>query len=183
MPHINNLVSRIPVEKLNETNLAVLSESNEIPDMILSNKIIASVIKLQKYIEFLHITDQKVYTQYNLVLKAEILFGDKPSEYKESAKCIDLILDIVDQVATNVKLPERILDLTKKNRSAEVKKREKEEREKKEQEIQQKKEEKERELREKLKKMDPEERRRFENRIKKDSKRKELKGNSKVIKF
>uniref|UniRef100_A0A7S3JIM0 Coiled-coil domain-containing protein 47 n=1 Tax=Euplotes harpa TaxID=151035 RepID=A0A7S3JIM0_9SPIT len=183
MPNIKNLISVMKSDKLKATNFAVLAETNEVSDLMLNSKLVAGLTKYEKYIEFLHITDQQVYTNYPLVLKAEILFGDSPAEYNDSVKVIELILDLVDFVATAVKLPARVLDVAKKNRSAEDKKKEKESREKKEEEIQQKKEEKERELREKLKKLAPDERRKLEEKIKMDNKKKEMKGKNKVIKF
>lgn len=81
--------------------------------------------KYEKYLEFLHITDQRVYTQYPLVLKAEIHLGDSPAEFKESVKLLEVLLELVDHVATVVKLPARVLDIAKKNRVVEEKKREK----------------------------------------------------------
>lgn len=183
MPNINKLIAPLKVDKLSATNLAVLAENSEIPEIVLSNKVTSAIIKYEKYLEFLHITDQKVYTNYNLVLKAEIFFGENEEEYKESAKLIEMVLDLVDHIVNNVKLPERVLDQAKKNRSAEEKKREKEARDKREEEIQQKKDEKERELREKLKKMDPEQRKKMEEKIKKDNKKKELRQKNKLIKF
>lgn len=183
MPNINNLISVVKADKLNSTNLAVLAENSEVPEIVLSNKVTSAIVKYEKYLEFLHITDQKVYTKYDLVLKAEILFGENEEEYKESAKLIEMVLDLVDHIANNVKLPERVLDQAKKNRSAEEKKREKEARDKREEEIQQKRDERERELREKLRKMDPEQRKKMEEKIKKENKRKEFKQKNKLIKF
>ena len=183
MSGINKFVSSLNSDKIKSTNYAVLAESKEIVDIVISSKIADGLIKNEKYFDFLHITDQKVYSQYSLVLKAEVLFGDKPREYRNSAKCVELILDIVDYVASSIKFPERILELTKSNRSEDIKKREKEDRERREHDIQQKKEEKEKELREKLKQMDPEERRKMEEKIKKESKRKELSRKNKFVNF
>lgn len=58
-------------------------------------------------------------------MKAEILLGDKPSEYKESVQLIEVLLELVDHIATNVKLPARVLEKAKKNREVEEKKKEK----------------------------------------------------------
>ena len=121
MPNINKLITPLKYEKLKTTNLAVMAENNEILDIVFSNKVLNAILKYEKYLEFLHITDQKVYTNYNLVLKAEIFFGETAEEYAESAKLIEMLLDLVDHIATNVKLPERVLDQAKKNRSAEEK--------------------------------------------------------------
>lgn len=58
-------------------------------------------------------------------MKAEILLGDKPSEYKQSVELVEILLELVDHIATNVKLPARVMERAKKNRELEEKKKEK----------------------------------------------------------
>ena len=90
-----------------------------------SNKFTNAFEKYEKYLEFLHVTDQRVYTNYPLVLKCEILLGDHPSEYKDSVKLVETLIEFVDHIAKNVKLPARALEKAKKLRQVEEKKREK----------------------------------------------------------
>jgi hypothetical protein len=123
MPNINQLISQIKFSRLSSTNIVVLSESGEVADLVLSTKFTSILEKYEKYLEFLHFTDQKVYTNNPLVLKAEIYIGDSPAEFKNSVELVEALLELVDHIATNVKLPTRILDKAKKNRKGEEKKR------------------------------------------------------------
>ena len=121
MPNINQLIKPVKVERFDQTNIGVLAESLETVDLVISKKFSNAFVKFEKFLEFLHITDQQVYTKNPLVLKAEILLGD-PSEFEQSVKLVEVLLELVDHIATNVKLPARVLDLAKKNRAAEEKK-------------------------------------------------------------
>ena len=125
MPNINQFVGPVKSEKLSKTGLTVLAESKETADIVFSNKFTNAFEKYEKYLEFLHVTDQRVYTNYPLVLKCEILFGDHPSEYKDSVKLVETLIELVDHIAKNVKLPARALEKAKKLRQVEEKKREK----------------------------------------------------------
>lgn len=125
MPNINQLIAPMKVDRFNNTNIAVLAESGETVDIVINKRFSNAFEKYEKFLEFLHITDQRVYTNYPLVLKAEILLGDTPAEYKESVKLVEVLLELVDHIATNVKLPPRVMEQAKKNREVEEKKREK----------------------------------------------------------
>lgn len=125
MPNINQFVAPVKNDKLAKVGLSVLAESKETSEIVFTNKYISAFEKYEKYLEFLHITDQRVYTNYPLVLKCEILLGDHPNEYKNSVKLVETLIELVDHVAKTVKLPARALEKAKKLREVEEKKREK----------------------------------------------------------
>lgn len=183
MPNINQLIAPVKSESFENMNYAVLAETKETVDIVFTNKLMKLLEAGSKYLEFLHITDQRVYTAYPVVLKAEINLGDSPADYKTSAKVVELLLELVDHIANNVRLPDRVLQKAKKNRAAEEKKREQERQERIQEEKEQKREEKEREIREKLKKMAPAERKKYEEKLRKMEKKKEMKGKNRVMKF
>lgn len=125
MPNINQLIAPLPLKGLQNTQLTVLADSQESAEIVFTKKFMNGFEKYEKYLEFLHVTDQRVYTNYPLVLKGEILLGDSPSEYKDSVALLGLILELIDHIAKPVKLPSRVLEKAKKLREVEEKKREK----------------------------------------------------------
>lgn len=125
MPNINQLIAPVPSKSFANTNLAVLADSTESVDIVFPRRFSDAFKKYEKYLEFLHVTDQRVYTNYPLVLKAEILMGDNPKEFANSVALLEILIDLVDHIAKPLKLPSRVLEKAKKLREAEEKKREK----------------------------------------------------------
>ncbi len=125
MPNINQLIAPIPTKSLANTQLTALADSPDSVDIVFPRKFTNAFEKYEKFLEFLHVTDQRVYTNYPLVLKCEILMGDSPAEYSESVKLLEIIIDLVDHIAKPLKLPSRVLEKAKKLREAEEKKKEK----------------------------------------------------------
>jgi hypothetical protein len=125
MPNINRLVEPMKKEQFSKTKLTPMAESGETVDAVFTKKFSNALEKYEKYLEFLHVTDQRVYTNYPLVLKAEILLGDTPAEYKNSVDLVKTLLELVDHIAKNVKLSAKSLEKASKLREVEEKKKNK----------------------------------------------------------
>lgn len=125
MPNINQLIGPIPTKSFSNTQLTVLADSPESIEIVFPKRFSNAFEKYEKHLEFLHVTDQRVYTNYPLVLKCEILMGEHPNEFADSVKLLEVLIDLVDHIAKPIKLPSRVLEKAKKLREAEEKKREK----------------------------------------------------------
>lgn len=119
MPNLKGLVEA--QKQFPKTHLTPMAESSETVDAVFTKKFTNALEKYEKYLEFLHVTDQRVYTNYPLVLKAEILLGDTPAEYKNSVDLVKTLLELVDHIAKNVKLSAKSMEKSKKLREAEEK--------------------------------------------------------------
>lgn len=180
MPHLKGLVQSYKPVDFKDTGYGFLAESPEIITSIFTKKLVNLFIKYEKYLEFLHITDQKVYTNNPLVLKAEFFLGDSGNEYEHSAKLLEAILELVDHIAMNAAFPTKVIEKARQKRleqkKAENKEKENEEREK----IQ---EDKDNKLREKLSTMTPVQKKNYLEKLEKKEKKRELRGRNKVMKF
>lgn len=124
MPNINRLVTPLKKEQFSKTKLTVMAESGDTVDSVFTKKFSNAFEKYEKYLEFFHVTDQRVYTNYPLVLKAEILLGDSPSEFQNSVDLVKTLIELVDHICSNVKLSPKSLEKANKLREVEEKKRE-----------------------------------------------------------
>ena len=131
MPHLKGLVKQFHPQSFKDTHFGFLAENGEVINHIFSKKFVNILTKYEKHLEFLHITDQRVYTNNSLVLKAEINLGDHPSEYKDSVKLFEGLIELVDHIVTSVRLPTGVIEKARKKRTEDqkVKNKEKEDEE------------------------------------------------------
>ena len=180
MPHLKGLAKSYEPASFKETNLGFIAESPEVINHVFSKKFVNLLTKYEKYLEFLHITDQRVYTNNPLVLKAEIRLGDRPAEYENSINLFQALIELVDHIVTNVKLPTQVIEKARKKRTEEQKQKNKE---KEDEEREKKQEEKDQKLREKLATMTPAQKKKYLEKLENQEKKKAMKGRNKVVKF
>jgi hypothetical protein len=180
MPHLKGLVKQYSPEAFKDTKFGFLAENGEVVDCVFSRKFVNILIKYEKYLEFLHITDQKVYTNNGLVLKCEINMGDHPSEFEHSVKLLEAMIELVDHIVTNVKLPSRVVEKAMKVRGQEQRQKNLEKENEERERIQELKDQ---ELKNKLATMAPAEKKKFLEKLEKTEKKKAMRGKNKVVKF
>lgn len=167
-----------------EGGMVVLAESDDAANHIVDNSIGELITKFgETHIQDIHITDQKVYNNYPLWLKATINIDTSSEEkLKESARLVKLIFQIIDKAVT-LRLTGKAKEKADKVRKQVEKAKQKQKDEENEEAILQKKREKEAKFIEKLKSLPPSEQRKLEEKKREKDLMKAKKRMSKSIKF
>lgn len=138
MPHLKKFVKKIPNEGLEKVGLSLFAESEESAKCAFSQQVIDSIIKNSSSIHVLHLTDQKCYSPYSLVLKVGLNIGETKETHENAAKLFNsVITQFVDSFA-KVQLSAQAINTSKKNREADEKKQNQEKQKKIEEEAQKK---------------------------------------------
>ena len=124
----------------------------------------------------LHVTDQRCYTNNELVLKAQISLGATKEGMVEHQRLLREIIFLVDHVSS-MQLSNNALEKAKKNRAQAEKHKQKEIQKNRQEEIEKRRQEKLDKEQEKLRKIGPEEQKKYDEKMKK----KELKAQQKRV--
>mmetsp|Transcript_38504 Transcript_38504/g.28350 ORF Transcript_38504/g.28350 Transcript_38504/m.28350 type:complete len:403 (+) Transcript_38504:10-1218(+) len=159
-------------------SLVVLGESEESVNHMIDGQIGQVLSEIgEEHIQSVHITDQKLYNNSPLMLRAQLhLIPAKP---KESARILSTLFQLVDR-SVGLRLSTAARQRAEKSRKKVEKERASEEKERKEEEVLKKKREEELRYNEMLKKLSPEEQRKLEE---KKHKKEVKKNQSKMQKF
>lgn len=167
-----------------EGGLVVLAENEEAANHVVDSTIGELLAKFgETHIQEIHITDQKIYNNYPLWLKAT-LFIDTSSEekLKESARLVKLIFQMVDKAVT-LRLTGTAKAKADKARKAVEKLKQRQAAEENEEATLQKKRELEAKFVEKLKSLPPDQQRKLEEKKREKEMQKQKKRLSKAVKF
>ncbi len=162
----------------------VFSESTEAANHLINPQIGDVFTALaDKYLESLHITDQKAYNNYPLWLKASLyLDASSPESMQQVSKLLKAIFSIVDRAVT-LRLSKDNRSKAEKNRKVVEKQKQKEKAEENEDAVLQKKREEKLKYQEKLKSLPPEQQRKLEEKKREQEMSKLKKKMSKMVKF
>jgi hypothetical protein len=121
--YLKNFVGPVQAQALknagSDGGLVVLAESEDAADHMIDNSISELLAKYgEQHIHEIHFTDQKVYNNYPMWLKAT-LYVDTSSEerVKESGKLIAMLLKLVDK-SVNLRLTGKAKERAEKVRKA-----------------------------------------------------------------
>ena len=153
-------------EQAKRDHLIVLGENEESVNQLIDKS--AGEI-LQKYgdsLHELHVTDQKVYNQYSVFIRAKIEVGSTDESMTQALKVLTVVFSIIDKVV-RLKLPDQVKAKAEKNRKKLPSAKDKEVDEQNEQEKVDKLRQEAEAERERLRKMTPEQRKKYEEKKKK----------------
>jgi hypothetical protein len=162
----------------------VLAESEEAANHMINSEIGEILAKLgEANIQDIHISDQRVYNNYPLWLRAT-LFIDTSSEdkLKDNARALKLLFQLVDRAVT-LRLTGSAKQKAEKARKAVERLKQKQAAEENEDVVLQKKREKEQKFMDKLKTLPPAEQRKLQEKKREKEMNKQKKRLSKLVKF
>ena len=168
---------------MEEVGYTLLGETKEQTNVVFPNKVTDVIAKYSKYIHMIHITDQKCYSAYPLVLKICLLSGETKESMDDSAKVFKFVVNTFIDHLANIKLTGAAKDAAKRNRSADEKKKNIEKQEQLKEDAQKKKDDKDLAERERIAKLPAAQRAKAEEKLAKKDKKREQKRQFKTVKF
>lgn len=162
----------------------MLAESEDAANHIIDNSIGELLARFgETHIHEIHFSDQKVYNNYPLWLRASFYIDTSSEEtLKESARLIKLLFQMIDRAVT-LRLTGKAKEKAEKARKAVEKAKQKAKAEENEEATLQKKREKDLKFKEKLKSLPPSEQRKLEEKKREHDMQKQKKKLAKMVKF
>ena len=93
MPALKKLIKVMPLKSIQGSPLTVLGENEESIASIFPDSIGRFFKANEEAIKVIHVTDQRCYTNYPVVIKVCLLLGDNNEALDRAAKVFNFILD------------------------------------------------------------------------------------------
>lgn len=146
--------------------LIVLGENEEIANQIIDVNIGEILKKHGDCLYDIHITDQQVYNKYPVFMRARLEIGDNEESMKKAYKVLQAIFSLIDKVV-RLKISDQARNACEKNRKKSPSAQVKEAEEQNEQEYLDKLRKQKQEEADKVRKMTPDQRKKYEEKKKK----------------
>jgi hypothetical protein len=171
-------------ETKSKTSLIVMAEHDEVSNQLIDEEMGMVLKKFQKYVMSIHVTDQKVYNNFPLFLKAELALpeNEDDKEGNEAAyTLIGMLLRLTDNISS-LRYSTNTAKICEKARKTVQKEEAKAAREQLEEKKLEAKREQERLERERIKKMTPEQQAKYEEKQRKKEQQRMKSKMMKVVK-
>jgi hypothetical protein len=103
MVHNSNTKNYRPTDINNRNGYLIMSEHDEIANQLVDSKIGSLLLNCNDFLEELHVTDQKVYNNLNLMMKATLRIPANDSHNEQFHQWLQMIIYLTDVIA-NVRL-------------------------------------------------------------------------------
>ena len=145
--------------------MIVLGENEEVANQIVDKSIGELLQKYGGCLHELHVTDQQVYNKYPVFMRTKIEIGNTEESIEKANKLLHVIFTIIDKVV-RLKLSDSTKNKCLKNRKSTITEKAKQETEKRQEEDEERLRKEALLEKEKLRKMTPEQRRKYEEKKK-----------------
>jgi len=95
---IESLAVKRPCEGLND-NLAILSEHDEIIPTIMDERVLKMFNKFERYIQMVHLTDQKMFSNYDVAIRFDFLLPPNEKLYEDFVVLTKVAFYIADKLS------------------------------------------------------------------------------------
>ena len=115
MVHNSNAKNYRPKDVNNKNGYLIMSEHDEITNQLIDSKIGSLLLNGNDFLEELHITDQKVYNNLNLMLKVKLRIPPDDNENEQFHQWLQMIIYLTD-VVSNVRISPTVTSKCEKSR-------------------------------------------------------------------